>query len=225
MFVALLLLAIPAFWPNYLSQPARSVDRYTHLHAVVAFTWCLLLIVQPFLVARGWRPWHRRLGRAAWVLGPALCLSAVWLANQRFRAMPPEAFTRNATSLYLPLSAVPMFGVPLWLALRHRREVALHARFMIATGLVMVDPVLGRAIAFYLPPLPNDLLYQAITFSLELAILAWLAWRPPLTVAQRGTYLRGVAIFPVIHLGWFTLAQSPAWVPFATWFRSLPLTP
>ena len=96
---------------------------------------------------------------------------------------------------------------------------------MIATGLVMVDPVIGRALFFYLPTLPGALTYQAITFSLELAVLAWLAVRPPMPTAMRRTFLRGIVVFPLVHVGWFTFAQVARWHAFATWFRSLPLTP
>ncbi len=32
------------------------------------------------------------------------------------------------------------------------------------------------------------------------------------------------AVVPLVHLGWFTLAQGRAWRCFAEWFRALPLT-
>lgn len=224
-FLALLLLAVPAFWPNYLSKSPLAVDGYTHLHAAIALGWCLLLVLQPMLISRARRAWHRRLGRAAWVLGPALVVSAVLLASQRFRAMGDARFVRESASLYLPLSAALMFAVALAFALWHRRQPQLHGRFMIATGLVMVDPVLGRAIYFYLPTLPGALTYQAITFSVELLVLGGLAVRPPLSADLRATYLRGVSVFPLVHLGWFTVAQGPQWHAVATWFRALPLTP
>jgi hypothetical protein len=224
-FLALLLLALPAFWPTYLSKAPRAVDAYTHLHAAIALGWCLLLIVQPLLISREHRTWHRRLGGLAWILGPAMIVASVLLASQRFRAMDDTRFAQDSSNLYLPLSAAMLFAVPWCLALWHRKKPLLHGRFMIATGLVMVDPVVGRALFFYLPPLPGTLTYQAITFSLELAVLAWLAVRPPLTAMMRRQYVRGVMVFPLVHLGWFTLAQGGRWHSFAAWFRALPLTP
>lgn len=225
LFGVLLALAIPAFWPRYLSRAPSSVDAYTHVHAGLSLAWCLLLVVQPWLVARAHRAWHRRLGRVAWGLGPAMVVASILLASQRFRAMDDATFATEHDALYLPLSAAVMFGWPLALALWYRRQPLLHGRFMIATGLVMVDPVVGRVMGFYLPPFSEPLAYQAVTFSLELLVLAWMAWRPPLSAPMRRTYLSGVAIFPIVHAGWFTFAQGPAWTSFATWFRSLPLTP
>jgi len=40
----------------------------------------------------------------------------------------------------------------------------------------------------------------------------------------RTAYAAPALLFPVLHLGWFTFAQSRGWLPFASWFRNLPLT-
>jgi len=45
-FAGLFLVAVVAFWPTYLSRVARA-SGYTHLHAVTASSWLLLLIAQP----------------------------------------------------------------------------------------------------------------------------------------------------------------------------------
>jgi len=42
--------------------------------------------------------------------------------------------------------------------------------------------------------------------------------------AARRVFITGVAAFPLLHAGWFTFAQGPAWLRVAEWFRSLPLT-
>lgn len=224
-YLVLLLLAVPAFWPNYLSRAPASIDAYTHLHAGLALCWILLLIVQPLLISRDLRQWHRRIGASAWVLGPAMIVASILLASQRFRSMDDARFDSDWNTLYLPLSAAVMFAIPFSFAMWFRRRPMLHGRFMIATGLVMVDPVLGRALFFYLPTLPGALTYQAITFSVELLVLAWLVVRPPMPAETRRLFLGGVAVFPVVHVGWFTFAQGATWRSAAEWFRALPLTP
>lgn len=85
----------------------------------------------------------------------------------------------------------------------------------------MIDPVLGRLIAFHGPPLANPLHYQLITYGLTDVILLALLWRPPLVPRQRRAFAAGAVAFPLAHLGWFTLAQGPLWLPFAAWFRAL----
>ncbi len=138
--------------------------------------------------------------------------------------MDETKFAAEAANLYLPLQAIVLFGLGYALAMVWRKTPALHARFMIATGLVLIDPVVGRLIGFYGPPLPHPLVNQAITYGLTDTILLALLWRPRMPPRQRRLFAVGAAAFPLVHLGWFTLAQSPAWVPFAAWFRALPLT-
>ncbi len=95
---------------------------------------------------------------------------------------------------------------------------------MIATGLVLIDPVVGRLIFYYGPPLPNPLVAQAITYGSTDLILFALLWRPRMTARQRLLFAAGAAVFPVAHLAWFTVAQGRLWTPVASWFRALPLT-
>jgi hypothetical protein len=223
-FAGLLVAAGFAFWPKYLGRLNEHLDPYTHFHAIVATAWCGLLIVQPFLIRAGRRELHRKLGALSYAIAPLLLVASTLLANARFRAMDEATFASEAASLYLPLSAVFLFGLSYALAMIYRKTQALHARFMIATGLVLVDPVVGRVLFFYAPPLPHALLYQAITFgSVDLILLA-LLWRPPLGPRLRRTFMAGAAAFPAAHLGWFTVAQSRLWLPLARWFRALPLT-
>lgn len=221
-YFALLALSAAAFWPRYLSRLTAGVDPFTHFHAALALLWCLLLIVQP-LLARRHRPAHRRLGAASYLLAPSFVVASVLLAHQRFRAMSDAAFRSEAPSLFLPLSAVMLFSVSYLLAIRFRRNLSLHARFMILTGLPMIDPVLGRLLFFFCPPLPHPLLYQVITFGITDVVVATLLFLPPLVPRFRTTYAAAAALFPIAHLAWFTFAQGSMWLPFASWFRALPM--
>lgn len=222
-FLALLLLAVLAFWPRYLSLLGSSIDPYTHLHATFATLWCLLLISQPVLARRN-RRLHRRLGALSYVIAPCFVAASLLLAHSRFRAMDEATFHQEAPSLFLPLSAVILFSASYVLAIRHRHTMALHARCMIATGLPMIDPVLGRILFYFGPPLPHPLHYQLVTFALTDALLLALVLRPPLAPSLRRAFLVPASLFPVFHIAWFTIAQRPEWLPFAAWFRRLPLT-
>lgn len=221
-YLGLLLLSALAFWPRYLSRLGEGIDRYTHLHAIVALAWVLLLIAQPLVLARD-RSLHRALGRLSYALAPAFVTASLLLAHARFRAMDDATFTREAPSLFLPLSAAVLFALSYALAIVHRRVAPLHARFMIATGLPMIDPVLGRLLFYYGPELSHPLYYQAITFGLTDLILAILLFRPRLSGALRGRFLYPALAFPVAHAAWFSVVQGPHWLPLAAWFRGLPL--
>jgi hypothetical protein len=106
----------------------------------------------------------------------------------------------------------------------YRKVTVLHAGFMVCTALTMIDPILGRILGFYLPPLPHDLYYQAITYGFGDLILLGLILRKGDDLTSRWALKTMLKIFIVAHALWFTVAQSAAWIAFARWFRALPLT-
>ena len=95
---------------------------------------------------------------------------------------------------------------------------------MICTALTMIDPILGRILAFYLPPLRPDVYYQVITFGLADLILLSLVLAETDDLRNRWALRAMLKAFILAHILWFTVAQSSGWLPFASWFRSLPLT-
>ena len=223
-FAALLVAAGFAFWPRYLSRFGEGIDGYTHFHAAVATVWCLLLILQPTLVRARRLDLHRRVGALAWVVGPLLAAASLLLTNARFRALDPAMFAVEAHNMYLPLQAIVTFAWAWGLAMVFRRTQAVHARFMIATGLTLLDPVVGRLLFYYGPPIANPIHVQLVTFGLCDAILLALLFRPRMASRQRRAFALGAGFFLLVHLGWFTLAQAPGWRRVAVWFRDLPLT-
>ncbi|MCL4838260.1 MAG: hypothetical protein KJ058_09885 [Thermoanaerobaculia bacterium] len=221
-FAGLLAAALAAFWPSYLSQlPAGSF--YLHLHAATMTLWCLLLIAQPLLV-RQRRPLHRALGRASYALVPVIGVASILLAHSRLTALDEAALAAEGKYVYLPLAAIALFLFAYAMAVRHRRSAPLHARFMVATGLTLIDPVVARLFHFYLPPLPHDLLYQVAGYGLTLAVLAWLIWRERGARAGGTAFPLLLAVFGGVYLLWFTFGQSLVWMAFVGWFRQLPLT-
>ncbi|MGE0812740.1 MAG: hypothetical protein AB7O28_24435 [Vicinamibacterales bacterium] len=216
--------AVPAFWPRYLARPFADVDAYTHVHAAVMAVWTVLLVAQPFLSRGAGRPVHRVLGRVSFVVGPAVMLSSILLAHQRFSAMDAGTLAVEAPNLYLPLSAVAVFLPAFAGGVRLRRRSAEHARFMVCTAFPLIDPVVGRLLGIFAPPLPHPLLYQAITFGGGDLLLGALAVRD--RASRAGWVLRAMLGWSVlVHAGWFTLAQRPIWRTFVQWFVSWPLTP
>jgi hypothetical protein len=223
-FIALFAGALVAFWPKYISRPPGETDAYTHVHAAAMVVWCGLLIAQPFLIRGGRKPLHRALGALSYAVVPVLLAASLLLAHLRFRTMDDRTFAAEAASLYLPLSAVVLFGVAYGGGILFRKTPAVHASFMICTALTMIDPVLGRILAFYFPPLSNDLYYQAITFGLVDLILLGLILRERARGQGRWALGSMLVVFVGAHIGWFTAAQSDGWRVFADWFRRLPLT-
>jgi uncharacterized membrane protein YozB (DUF420 family) len=222
--IALLLLAVFAFWPTYLSKPFSEAGVYIHIHATCGLAWLALLGTQALLISRKQTAAHRAVGRLSFVLAPLFVVSSVLLAHHRFSRMDAETFQDQAYTLYLPLSAAALFACAHALALLYRRNFAIHSRFMACTALLLVDPVLGRFLAFHVVELPEFWHYQVITFGAELAILSTLLGTVSSSTPNRAAFLRFAGAYATVLLLWFILPASAQWASFASWFRQLPLT-
>jgi len=137
--------------------------------------------------------------------------------------IPADARPIRTYILYLQVSLVSMFALCYALAIVTRRDMAVHARFMICTGFTLIDPVVIR-LMFWIHDNPTWN-YQWFTFGLtDGGILALFCFG--------GDQRRGRWVFPTMLLV-FVVSQLPAlfhwtaapqWQAFARWFAALPLT-
>jgi len=222
-FAAFLALALLAFWPTYLSIGPASSSFYTHLHAITATAWMVMLIVQPLAIRARRLQWHRLLGRVSYVLGPLVLGSMVLLAHNRIRLAASEAYAIQTYVLYLQVSLAVVFALSYALAIATRRRMAFHARFMVGTGLTLIDPVVIR-LMFWADPTPTWN-YQWFTFGLTDAVLVTLIWLERDARAGRRVFPAMLIVFVLAQLPALLLwTDGPAWQAFARWFSSLPLT-
>jgi hypothetical protein len=222
--LGLLLLAHLAFWPVYITKLPFDAELYVNLHTAGVVLWMALLIVQPLLIRHGRRPLHRRLGKLTYGLVPFIVATSLLLAHSRAGAMTEEAFARDGHTFYLPLAAIVLFLICYMLAIRNRRDPFVHSRYMIATVLPLIDPVTFRLLLFYSPLTPSEMIFPAIGFVLTDAILLVLAWADRDEPSAGKTFLRLLPLFVLVHLGWFTLGQTEAWLQICAAFRALPLS-
>jgi len=219
----LLVLAGIAFWPPYLSRP-QEANAYVHVHAVLGVTWLLLLIVQPLLIRAGMRRQHRLLGRIGLAIGGIFALSGVLMAQKTLATMGAEQFAEEGRFVYLPLAMVAIFTAALAMAVFFRASPAIHARFMAATVLPLLDPVLARLLFFYAPPLPVTYLYQVPAFVLTLAVLTLLTITAPAATSGRTAFAWFSIGTASTLLGFFVIPATGTWLMFTGWFRALPIT-
>lgn len=143
-FLLLIPLTFLGFYKTYfvLSPDFEgTVDVYTHIHAVVASLWITLLIVQPFLIRSKNFSLHRLFGKISYAVFFALILS---LFPQMVKEYGKGLFPLNAS---FDIALLMLFY---FLAIKHKKNVAIHMRYMIAIALISVGPTLGRIIVFLL---------------------------------------------------------------------------
>lgn len=227
--LAIFPLAALAFWPGYLST-IGSAPLQMHAHGVTATLWLMLLVAQSWLIHSGSNALHRTLGAASLVLFPLFLAggSMIFLGMaQRFADPPSPFYTMYAPGLaWIDILSVAAFAWCYYSALRTRRTVELHARYMLATALFLLPPILGR-LAPILPPLsvsgPADFWKLGIGFQLANAITAAIAFSlalrggqhgHPFFVAGAATLLGGVFFqFVGPMAGWRQLLVAFALVP------------
>lgn len=190
-YVGVVLLVILAgFWPSYFS-PIRAVPPAFHIHAATAIAWLTLLIVQSVTIQRRSNALHRQLGRASFALFPLLILGLtmiIGVSAHRFavREYPGVEILAPAFGIGMAI-AIAAYLTLFYQALKHRRNVRLHAGYMLATPLILFESPFSRIVGNDLPwlnvigsPGPRALLDTiALSDAVSLAIALVLYWRHP----------------------------------------------
>jgi hypothetical protein len=217
-----LLAAAVAFWPAYFSKLPEGDELYVDLHAAGVIGWMLLLIAQPLLILTGRRPLHRRLGAVSYGLAPYVVVSSLLLSHSRLDPVSAPTFRTDATDNYLALIAIALFATCYALAIGFRRRAPVHARFMTATLLTMVDPLVFRLLFFYTPLKVIAPQLPIFGYGLTDVILLGLAYADRNHPTARWVFPLLLAIFVPAHLGYWLLAPTGPWIQAMAWFKGLP---
>jgi hypothetical protein len=215
----LLCVAVLGFWKPYFSR-LDAAQGMAHLHAISMLTWIGMLVAQPLLIRTRRLVWHRRLGKASYVVAPLVVVSALVLARLRIGQATPEALPFQQFVLFLGMSASVLFALIWGLGVFYRREPALHARYMAGTALTLIDPSLVRVLIFWIPSVPPPF-YQFITFGLVYTILLVLIALDRKSTRGRSALWVLLALFVALHALIMLVPGTPAWQQFAGWYAGL----
>lgn len=239
-FVGFTLLVIVAgFWGSYF-QPISSVPLAFHVHAVTATTWVMLLMFQLWSIHSRRRELHKRAGLLSLVLFPFLIVGFTMIINvaaARFVSSDGEGAQYLTPSFGLSMVfAILAYVVLFYLALTRRRNIRLHAGYMLATPLVLFESPFSRIMLDHLPFLiftqsefPQRVL-DAIVISMAMAIafalVMFLRDRKggvPFLVAAGLMSLQAIAMYTGTSIEWVrqgfaAYAAIPDWITLVTAF-------
>lgn len=222
-FVGLLLLALIGFWPSYFSRffdGTADFAFYFHFHAVIAVLWIAALIIQPVLVRKKQLAVHRLVGRGSYILVPLIYISVMLLAHSRISGSE-ESW---GLSLWIPFKDLFIFGIAYCIAIRYRHTVEIHARGMIAAGIVLIEPALVRAVGNLAADSALAPYGYLITIGLVYALLLGLIIRERHQSKGRWVFPLILGLYVFVHSVILLRIKIAPWQAFAEWFGGLPLT-
>lgn len=219
-----------AFWPSYLSQFTTAPMQF-HVHGLTATLWLVLLAAQSWTVHHGQRQLHRTLGPLSLVLFPLFLIGGVGIfigMAQRFVEAASPFYTMYAARLaWLDFVSVGGVSYFFYEAMRQRRKVHPHARYLLATTIFLLPPILGRLMAIPLGVTgPEDFHKLGTGFQIANALIAALAFALAVHSGKHGRpfWIAGGLIILAALLYQF-VGGLPAWERLFALAADLPLVP
>jgi hypothetical protein len=150
-----LLVVLTGFWASYFAPIASPMPLAFHVHAVTASTWLLLLIVQSVVIHVRHRALHRTMGLASLVLFPLLILGFAMIINvtaDRYAVKESPFIAYLGPSFGIGMGvAIAAYLTLFYQALKTRRNVKLHAGYMLATPMILFESPFSRAMDSFFP--------------------------------------------------------------------------
>lgn len=219
--LALLALTFVAFWPSYLSDLPGAKAAH-HFHAGSAVLWTILAMVQSWSIHHDRIALHRKAGLAIFLLFPFFLIAGMWVIHVEATTLAGDLTSADGQQIaqfgwFDPLANIG-FALLFWGGLKYRYKVHLHARYMLATVMFVIAPIVWRLLQSNVPFFGNDTpetLYRfsyamaagnAVTIAIALLLYAQAPkhGRPFLLVAY---------LVAAQEITFETLGRLPAWAP------------
>ncbi|MCC7009573.1 MAG: hypothetical protein IT184_12225 [Acidobacteria bacterium] len=214
MLVAILVGFARSFFlrPLFPAWPSPSEPVF-YVHGALFSIWCVLLVVQPSLVATGRTALHRRVGVWGVALAAAMVLVGVYVAL--VAAARPTGFTGVPVPplqfLAIPMMDMVLFAAYVALAVVKRRDLQAHKRWMLLASMNLLTAGFARWPVLATMPV---LVPFAVTMSFWVSLIAW-------DVRSRGrihpaTLWGGLVLLLSVPARLLISGTAP-WIAFAGW--------
>lgn len=228
-FLGVLVIAVVAFLPSYFLQ-LGSADAAHHFHAATATAWVCMLACQSWTATHGRIALHRAVGKGSYLLAPLFISSGFAIIHVMQIGGGPFRVMFAGGLGFADAIAVIAFGWLYFSALSNRRNVQLHSRYMAATVLLLISPIVARLLSFYVPGFLIATIGDlekfplnfhagngaALTAALVLIVRDWrsVGIRPPFLVAAIAIALQSIGFeLTVNNDGWKAVMSAFADLP------------
>ncbi len=168
-FLLLIPMAILGFYKSYIIRSPDIdvvIDGYIHFHAIVSSIWIGLLISQPLLIRYKKYRMHRMFGKVSYFIFPLLILTFVPLIARNFNGI---------ASVINPVFDAGLLLLFYSLAIKNKKNITLHMRYMIAIALIFMGPTLARVL-FYWTDINGFWVTMLTWGSINLVLLGLIIW-------------------------------------------------
>lgn len=222
--IGLFALAFLGFWPTYFSKffdGTANFNNYFHFHFAMSSLWIALLVLQPILIRNKKFAIHKQTGKLSFIILPLFFTSVILLKHHNIGGEVTEGL---GASLWLQLKDLVIIGLMFVIAIANTKNMQIHARAMIATGIVFIEPTLGRFIILTLLPEPDFMLGLGITVAIMYGLIISLIIIEKKQSSGRWVFPILLVLFMIFHYLIFFQVSFPLWDSIAAWFASLPIT-
>lgn len=220
-FLLLLGTALVGFWGTYFTRLSEA-NGIRHAHAATGFAWVLLLVTQAWLMRKRNFALHRALGRSSLLLAPLFLVTGLFLVQDMLAHPSPFAQAFGVRLAFIDLTSLAWFAVAYGLALRHRRETPLHARYMASTALLLLPPALVRALGMNIPAIASfEMAFHAGYFVTEFLLVALIVHDQRSEGRIRAPYVLLLVLTVLQQIAFVMLPDVPAWTRFCGWMAGL----
>jgi hypothetical protein len=208
-FSIALLVAVVGFFPSYFSR-LRTTDAVHHFHGVLASMWMFGLITQSWLMSQGKTALHRTLGKLSLLIAPLFILSGLLVVHVMLSSNDDFSKAFGVRLAFIDLTTMLYFGVAYTLAIRHRKSMQLHARYMASTALLVFPPALARLLGNFVPGIESFEAALHCSYFICEAIVAVLLFDDFRTGRVRAPYPILLLVFALQQAS-FLVSPSPSW--------------
>lgn len=223
-FTGLLVLVFLGFWNSYFSKffiGKNDYSFYFHFHAAMMILWVILLIIQPLLVRKKRLALHRIFGKFTYFMMPLLLISVLMVLNSGMKKIPNNEIAFS--TIVFPFRDFILLTVAFSIGIYYRKDIQIHSRAMIITGIVFIEPALFRFLGGMLFKKMGDV-GALIGIVLILSLLITLIVIERKQKSGRWLFPSLLAIYIIVYS--IVIFQVPLTFldPFARWLARLPIT-
>lgn len=219
-FLFIVMVTFVGFFPTYLITAPKfeGFKSAHHFHGLMALSWILLLVIQPYLIRSKKFALHKKVGKISYLLMPLLLLSLFLVAKAGYeRGLVNLTQKETLAGLVSGLPDIIYLGFLYTMAMVYRKNAGIHMRFMACTGFMMLGPGLGRLLIIFFG-LPVHGAIITIVLIISILPLIWLIFdiRNKKPIFPLVSYL----IISIVTVFIIANSNSAWWQTFAGWFSN-----